>query len=146
MILRHILLTTDLSPQAEQAFDPVASLARRMEAKVTLIYAVPELDVAPHGEVMDESTPRVAHKITEATAALEAVKKKLSESLEVEVIAVPAQHAAKAIVDYAKQHDVDLIAMATHGRGAIGRTFLGSVATEVLKSANAPVLCFPPKS
>jgi nucleotide-binding universal stress UspA family protein len=45
-----------------------------------------------------------------------------------------------AIVDAAAQRDVDMIAMASHGRGAIGRAIFGSVADRVARSATVPIL------
>jgi nucleotide-binding universal stress UspA family protein len=45
-----------------------------------------------------------------------------------------------AIVDAAAKRDVDLIAMASHGRGAIGRAIFGSVADRVARTATVPVL------
>lgn len=48
------------------------------------------------------------------------------------------------IVDYAEQHDVDLIAMGTHGRSGLQRVLLGSVAEKVLRASSVPVLMVPP--
>jgi nucleotide-binding universal stress UspA family protein len=47
---------------------------------------------------------------------------------------------ANAIVAYARQNDVDLIIIGTHGRGAMGRLIMGSVAERVVRTAPCPVL------
>lgn len=47
---------------------------------------------------------------------------------------------AVEIVRYAKEHDVDLIIMGTHGRGFIAHAVLGSVAEKVVRTAPCPVL------
>jgi nucleotide-binding universal stress UspA family protein len=39
---------------------------------------------------------------------------------------------------------VDLIAMATHGRGGLPRLFLGSVADKVLRGCHTPLLVYRP--
>ncbi|WAL62391.1 universal stress protein [Thermocoleostomius sinensis] len=45
------------------------------------------------------------------------------------------------IVDYAKQHNIDLIVVSPHGRtGPLGRFLLGSVAERVVRHAHCPVL------
>jgi nucleotide-binding universal stress UspA family protein len=44
------------------------------------------------------------------------------------------------IVGYAKENDVDLIIMGTHGRGAIAHLLMGSVAERVVRTAPCPVL------
>ena len=51
---------------------------------------------------------------------------------------------AVVITDRAKQHQVDFIAMSTHGRTGLAGALLGSVATAVLKSAGVPVLLTRP--
>lgn len=47
---------------------------------------------------------------------------------------------ALAIVDYAKEHGIDVIVMGTHGRGAFAHLVLGSVAERVVRFAPCPVL------
>jgi len=48
--------------------------------------------------------------------------------------------AAPVILDYCKENDIDLIVMGTHGRRGLGQLFLGSVAEEVVRLAECPVL------
>jgi nucleotide-binding universal stress UspA family protein len=50
----------------------------------------------------------------------------------------------KNIVERAKTEGVDLIIMATHGRGGLSRMFLGSVTDQVIRNAPCPVLAIPP--
>src|SRR5262245_57422162 len=47
---------------------------------------------------------------------------------------------ASEIVKYAKEADVDLIVMGTHGRGVVAHVVLGSVAEKVVRTAPCPVL------
>jgi universal stress protein A len=44
------------------------------------------------------------------------------------------------IVKYAGEHGVDLIVMGTQGRSGLGRAFLGSVADNVIRQAECPVM------
>lgn len=53
-------------------------------------------------------------------------------------------HPAPAILQAARDQRVDLILMTTHGRGALGRALLGSVAEAVLRRSDIPVLVLPP--
>lgn len=48
------------------------------------------------------------------------------------------------IVEYARQHQVDLIVLGTHGRGAVMQMLLGSVAEKVVRKAPCPVLTVRP--
>jgi nucleotide-binding universal stress UspA family protein len=47
---------------------------------------------------------------------------------------------AMTIVNYAKDHDIDVIVMGTHGRGALAHLVMGSVAERVVRLAPCPVL------
>ncbi|MCB0130988.1 MAG: universal stress protein [Caldilineaceae bacterium] len=47
---------------------------------------------------------------------------------------------AQRIIEYANDADVQLVAMATHGRTGLGRLVLGSVAERVLRGVTVPVL------
>ncbi len=44
------------------------------------------------------------------------------------------------IIGYAREHGVDLIVMATHGRGAIAHVLLGSTTEKVVRKASCAVL------
>lgn len=52
---------------------------------------------------------------------------------------------AQCIIDYVQDTGVDMVAMATHGRGGLGRLVLGSVAERVLRSVGVPVLLMRPQ-
>ena len=45
-----------------------------------------------------------------------------------------------SIVRYAKNHNIDLIVLATHGRTGISHALIGSVAEKVVQMAPCPVL------
>ena len=45
-----------------------------------------------------------------------------------------------AIVRYARDNDIDLIVLGTHGRGPVAHMLLGSVAEKVVRRAPCPVL------
>ena len=51
---------------------------------------------------------------------------------------------ADALRRHAAAHDVDLVVMATHGRGALARAVLGSVADALAQSSPCPVLLARP--
>jgi nucleotide-binding universal stress UspA family protein len=53
---------------------------------------------------------------------------------------------ADTIIEQARDHDVDLIVIGTHGRKGLEKMWLGSVAERVIKSAPCPTLtCNPYK-
>jgi nucleotide-binding universal stress UspA family protein len=80
----------------------------------------------------------------EAQQYLERVAERLrARGLRVRTSTIDAAPAL-AIREYAREHAVDLIAIATHGRGGLARVLLGSVADAVLRDTGAPVLLYRP--
>jgi len=63
--------------------------------------------------------------------------------LEVESFVIVASNVAHGIIDFALGHDIDAIAMSTHGRGA-SRLVLGSIADKVLRASGLPLLLHRP--
>ena len=45
-----------------------------------------------------------------------------------------------AVQDYAREHEMDLIVIATHGHGALASMLLGSVTEKVVRKSSCPVL------
>jgi nucleotide-binding universal stress UspA family protein len=73
-------------------------------------------------------------------AYLDRVRQRLAATkVEIETIVEVGGDAA-AIIDYAHEHPVDLIVMATHGRSGLSRWVYGSVADKVLRGAEVPGL------
>jgi nucleotide-binding universal stress UspA family protein len=56
----------------------------------------------------------------------------------------PLKGAAEAIIDYARDNQVDLIIMSTHGRTGVSRWAFGSVADKVAHYSKVAVLIVPP--
>jgi nucleotide-binding universal stress UspA family protein len=60
--------------------------------------------------------------------------------LDVRATVVADEQPARAIAAHAAAHDVDLIAMTTHGRGAFGRLVAGGVSERAPRTAPKPLL------
>jgi len=67
------------------------------------------------------------------------------KGIEVDEQVVMGEEPAAAIIAFARRADVDIIAMATHGRSGLREVVQGSVAAEVVRSGVAPVLLVRPK-
>ena len=156
--VRRILVPLDGSPFGEQILAPAATLARVMNAGLTLLSVVEPIlataalaagidggitapfastSVSPEGD--DE---RVALE----SAALERMAARIRLlDLSVDTRVVVDARAAHAIVEYASRHRIDLIAMTTHGRGGLKRLVAGSVSESVLHAADAHMLMYRPE-
>lgn len=139
-IWRHILAPTDLSPAAATGLEAAADLARRNAARVTVLNVL-DLSGLGDSEVLRESLVRLERDLrAEATPRLEALCTQLFEDVPVEIQVVEGMRASVSIAQYARDHAVDLIVLASHGRTGFKRAVLGSVAERVVRSAPCDVL------
>ena len=79
-----------------------------------------------------------------AAVYLEVVAERLRAGGAVVHTAVMLAAPASAILAYAHDHNVDVLAMSTHGRGGVERLLLGSVANKVLRGTSTPLLLHRP--
>lgn len=132
---RSILIPLDGSKLAESILAEVEELALLINAKLNLI-CVSKAHVLPGLDPTDEQV-RV---VKEAQEYLENIKKELSAKKIDINLHTPYGNPADKILEVCKRHDIDLIAMSTHGRSGIGRWLLGSVAEKVVRHSEVPVL------
>lgn len=131
---RSIVVAIDGSPEAWRAFELAASLAKCMDAELTLVYAWEPIGTSRGAPYLDDT---IAHRIAAAEHLLAAARRYVPDlAVEQEILEGPA---AAAIVRVAKAHDADLIVMGARGLGAL-RSALGSVSQRVLHDAPCPVL------
>jgi nucleotide-binding universal stress UspA family protein len=141
---RSILVPLDGSAFGEFALPLAASLARRDGAS---LHAVHVHQVVPPGSfagltLVDSLDAQVRE---DARKYLADVVRRLDEPAP-----VPTQTAlidgdvVTALRKYAAEKGIDLVVMSTHGRGALGRFWLGSVADELMRKMPVPVLVVRP--
>jgi len=132
---KSILVPLDGSKIAENILTEVEELAVLLKAKLSLVY-VSKAHVLPGVDPTGEQV-RV---INEAQEYLENIKEQLSAKIIDIKLHSPYGYPADKILEVCKRHDIDLIAMSTHGRSGIGRWLLGSVAEKVVRHSEVPVL------
>jgi len=144
MKLSHILILSDLSPESLRPVAPVTELARDLGARVTLLTVVEDVRIAPHGAPLAPkiSSPDVEREIKHASLALEDQRATL-EGIDVSTEVVRGDNVPEAVVRFAAEHDVDLIALSTHGRTGFRHLALGSVAEAIIRHATVPVISYP---
>ena len=144
--LQKILLPTDFSDYSAAATKYACELATKFDAELHLLHTLEtHLDSTP-GFVMGLALPSY---ITESKAAAE---KALAGVLDPKwaagrtVIRAVVEGSPKvAIIRYARQQDIDLIVLATHGRTGLPHVIMGSVAETVVRTAPGPVLTVRPE-
>jgi nucleotide-binding universal stress UspA family protein len=138
----RILVPLDGSSLAEQALPCATTLARRLPAELVLFRAIwISTDITA---MLDESMAGlnaiVAQLEREADDYLATLIDQMEEAGLNACAVVRRGPGAEAILDYARQANVDQIVMATHGYSGIKRWTHGSVAERVLQAAELPLL------
>lgn len=144
--IRHILIPLDGSKLSEGIVDYALALGELTEAKYTLLNIVEQLPSAGRPELVtvaldDETLVAARHA---AASYLDQVAADRCERAPHMHIVVKTGRPSDIIPAYAREHNVDLIAMATHGRSGFVRWYLGSVATTVMRSNSLPMLLYRP--
>ena len=136
--LQRILFPTDFSDTAAWSLGYVRALASRFGARVHLLHVVPDpVSQDWAGEAAGFSIPDLRKTwIAEAERQLAEIP---LNGIETER-AARVGHAFVEIIRYARENEIDLIVMGTHGRGAVSHMLLGSVAEKVVRKAPCPVL------
>jgi nucleotide-binding universal stress UspA family protein len=136
-----VLIPIDDSDTSRRATEQAARLVASAAGGIEVVL----LNVRSDPEYRGELSPQDYQAIDRAQR--EAQQKLLARSLEhakrigltqVSIDAAQGQ-AADEIVRVAQEQGVDQIVMGTHGRGAVGRLLLGSVAQRVIQLAPMPV-------
>lgn len=147
--IRQILVPLDGSRLAEAVLPHVTRLGDLLGASYVLARVVPpryrvRSPYLPHAVELDHE--HTQQQIKEAEQYLGEIAERLraDAARQVESRAREEGIVADRILRIADEEDVDLIAIATHGRGGILRAVLGSVADKVLRGAGVPVLVFHP--
>jgi nucleotide-binding universal stress UspA family protein len=140
-ILRTVLAVTDFSPLGNAALVQAYALVRATGGVVELCHvyehALPSPSYAYDAPGPGISELERARLVKELRDLIPAEAKGLGIATHVSI--VDGGKAAEAIVQAAERLDVDVITMASHGRGGLARTLLGSVAQEVVHRAHRPV-------
>jgi nucleotide-binding universal stress UspA family protein len=132
---KHILAPIDFHGHSLDALEVAAQIARANDGEVTLLHVVP-MDEPIGGRMYDDDFKLQAEKDATRLAELALQALKGVRYSVVTEIGDPAT----AIIDTAKNRAADVIVMGTHGRKALMRVLMGSVAEQVLREAPCPVI------
>jgi nucleotide-binding universal stress UspA family protein len=164
-VLKKIMVAVDGSSFSEHAVDYARGIAERSGAELhlTLVHEpMPTWAAAPSGGTLEEQ----AREGEEAylTSLIETTKGKTTAPVTGDLIGAPGssafeEHAVKrgftdsllnrpvaaALAMHSQARRVDLVVLSTHGRGAIRRLWLGSVAEQLVWQVDLPSLLIKPR-
>jgi nucleotide-binding universal stress UspA family protein len=136
--LQNILFATDFTPSAQLALSYAIDLAHSYDAEVYSVNVLPHMPFVEAVQPDPEETRLLAKQQLAALVGTESFKgirhKELIEQGEV----------VEVISKLVRKYDIDLIVIGTCGRKGLGKLLLGSVAEEVFRNAECPVLTVGP--
>ena len=146
--LRRVIAAIDLSEPARAALDQAVSWTMALgagggqagSASLHVLHVVPRL----RGAVADEAA--VAAELEREVAGTRSRTRRDAGAGEMGMVGQVrwAEDPAEEILRAAREDGADLLVLGTHGRGAISRALIGSVASGVARRAPCPVLLVPP--
>lgn len=140
--LKHVLVPTDFSETSDVALKYGKAFAAAFGATLHVVHVIEE----PYGqpwavEAYGFSLAALQDEwIKEAKGRMEKI---LSDEERASLKAVTTTvlgHPVMEILRYAKDNNIDLIVMGTHGRGPLGHVVMGSVAERLVRKSPCPVL------
>jgi nucleotide-binding universal stress UspA family protein len=154
-MFKKILVCLDGSRLAEQILPYAVEQAKRFASEIVLFKAFSEpstISLAMPGMPgVPIDTGRVERHLIEDEREAETYLKSLADKLQTETgLRVNYDKvlglAGPAIVEYCRDQEIELIAIATHGRSGFGRALLGSIADYVIRHSGIPILLIRPNA
>jgi nucleotide-binding universal stress UspA family protein len=150
-LYEHVLIPLDGSTKSEEVIPAALVLAKSANGRISLLHIVELIPlvsahaITPLGYTSPMFTAQdIAQMKATAQEQLDRAATRLrGEGVDVDVHVVAEMSVAQTILEYARSHAVDVIAMSTHGRG-LSRLFVGSVADKVIRGGDLPLLAFRP--
>jgi len=144
-MFKHILFPTDGEAPSMAALAQCLAFAKDSGARLLALHVSAPfhtLSARPE-QLADTPEDYAAHVRVRSRALLEQVAAAArAQGVLYETLTVEHEHPYQAIVDAAREHRCDLVAMASHGRRGIQALLLGSETQKVLTHSNVPVLVF----
>jgi nucleotide-binding universal stress UspA family protein len=140
--LQQILVPTDFGVSSQNALNYAVAFAQKFGARIHLLHVVSDLALfVPEAVlIVPPQLPPVEQFQSAAVAALEQTIAGLGLPEAIVHPVVLEGMPFEEIVRFARDKDVDLIVMGTHGHKGLAHLLLGSVAEKVVRYAPCPVL------
>ena len=144
-----ILVPLDGSKRAEIIIKHITELAKKFNSKLILLTVVESKSLQGSEEMAAASMGNSTlseEKINNAKTYLAHLQDELVQNdIQVETRVVEGLPVA-VIEETAEEVNADLIALASHGHGALARVFYGSVATAILNQVDRPLFLIRSRS
>ncbi len=141
MQIKKILFPTDFSEGAKNALPYAIDMAKTFGAKLYLMHVIYDIATASGLHVPHTSVDQMYSEIkTSAQKELERFGLKEREGLTDVEYSIKRGVPYEEILKFAKENNINLIVIGTHGRKGIDRVLFGSTAERVVRNSSCPVL------
>ena len=132
--MSRILIAVSSPWASERVMEPLADLARRINAEVLVVHVS-----RPSGGQMREQEQ------ADGEAAIRLLREKLQEKgITVQDLLMFSDDIARAILNTAVERGVTMIILGLTGKNVFARLLAGNVPVELIKNTRIPVLILPP--
>jgi nucleotide-binding universal stress UspA family protein len=139
MRIENILVPVDFSPPSMLAVNYGISLARKFRARLTLLHVVEFPAASTIGFPSRNPTIDQKHREQAVRMLSALVGSEDQDDLDLRIV-VKSGEIDNEIPTAISEHKADIVVMGTHGRGLIGRCFVGSVTQNLLRKISVPIL------
>ena len=143
---KKVLFCTDFSENSDYAFEFAFGIAKRDEGLLYILHVTPGNPYQTYVDSMLDS--EVLEKIQDGIQEyldnnyIERYVNKIEKQVRLEIVTKSGRE-DEEILKFAKEEEVDIIVIGTHGRTGIEHVFFGSVAEKVLRRSPFPIFVIP---
>jgi nucleotide-binding universal stress UspA family protein len=140
--VRKLLLATDLTDASIAATEEAFELAGRLGAALLVVSIIDPGSLLLPGGRFRVRVDQVREQREQLAQAL--VERGREDGIDVSFL-IWTGDPGDMIVSAAEAEQADMVLVGSHGRGAVGRLFIGSVSEHVVRHAPCPVLVVRPR-
>jgi len=143
---KKVLFCTDFSENSDYAFEFAFGIAKRDDGLLYILHVIPRI---PNQEMLKTYVPMDIWVNIQKDLEREmddSYKEHYTEKIEDAVrykLVTKSGRENEEILKFAKDEEVDIIVVGTHGRTGIDHVFFGSVAEKILRESPFPVFVIP---
>jgi nucleotide-binding universal stress UspA family protein len=139
--IRRILYATDFSPASRRAFDTALTMAKSLNARLTIVYVLTPVVTVPEQYIDAATLDRLDKQARQWSAQhLDQLAARAKKTGVKATVVLRDGDPADQIVRACRATKSDLIIVGTHGRRGLPKFFLGSVAERVVSTTPCPVV------
>lgn len=140
--IRNVLIATDFSRRSSFTLNFGLEFSRHYAAQSYIVHVLPLNDFAMAGpEALVAAQDAARRDLLELKQQLKSCSYQEGEDYH---LLMAEGDVADTILECARQKQIDLIVLSTHGRSGLTRTLLGSVAERVFRHSTVPVMTIGP--